>query len=90
MSVATNTGRNQSGGGVTSFPLHAADLTPSDTTEYIEGRQVYVGGAGDVTVEPFYGNNTVTFSLEAGQFVPVVCRRVLATGTTATDLVGIY
>ena len=82
-------GRNQSGGSISSFPTRAEGITPSDSTTYHEGRQVFVGGAGDVTVEPFYGNNTVTFSLEAGQFVPVVVRRVLA-ATTATDLVGVY
>lgn len=89
MAIAPNSGRNQTGGSISSFPTRAEEITPSDSTTYHEGRQVIVGGAGDVTVEPFYGGNTVTFSLEAGQFVPVVVRRVLA-ATTATDLVGVY
>lgn len=88
--MSASNGRNQTGGKVTSFPLHAEAITPSDSIEYGRGRQVFAGDAGEVTVEPFYGNNTVTFSLEAGQYVPVVCRRVLATGTTATGLVGVY
>lgn len=90
MAIAPNSGRNQTGGNITSFPTRAEDITPSDTTVYNDGRQVFVGGAGDVAVEPFYGQNTVTFTLEAGQLVPVVCRRVLATDTTATGLVGVY
>lgn len=89
--MASKSKRTAPGGGViTQFPTRAEAVTPSDTTEYDLGIAVYVGGAGDVVVEPFHGGNTVTFSPSAGDMLPVLCRRVLATGTTATDIKGIY
>ena len=89
-SVAPRSSRNQAGGTVTSFPLRAVTISPSNSIIHSQGIQVFVNGAGDVRVEPFYGGNTVTFTVEPGQLIPVVCRRVLSTGTTATGLIGLY
>jgi len=59
----------------------AADL-PNDT------RWLIVGVAG--TVKLTDGKGAVdTFTLPAGVF-PILARRIWATGTTATGLVGIY
>jgi len=71
------------------FPEKAEAVTPSDTTVF-EASSIYVGGAGNVAVEPLDGGNTVTFVMLAGSVVPVRVRRVLATGTTATSLVRVY
>ena len=62
-------------------------ITPNDATRlYAVG--VYVGGEGDVAVEGEDGE-TVTFTLvPAGSLLPIRVNRVLATGTTATNLVG--
>lgn len=69
----------------------AAIVTPSDSTDLAVGcRAIYVGGAGDVTGIT-RGNSTVTFkNLPAGSVLPVGFRRILATGTTATFLLGLY
>lgn len=90
----------KTGGLVTAFPMRAFNITASDETEYEGGVGVFVGAAGDVTVEPVsgaggmapsgYSDTTVTFWLEAGALVPVTVKRVLSTGTTATELVAIY
>jgi hypothetical protein len=90
----------KTGGMITAYPARAFNIVASDTTEYPGGVAVYVGGAGDVVVEPIsgaggqaptgYSDTTVTFTLEAGQFVPVTVKRVLATGTDATAMVAIY
>lgn len=81
----------QGGGTITSYPDRAFDLTPSDVEEFTEAAVcVYVGSSGDVVVEPWRGDNTVTFSMSTGEFVPVAVRRVLSTGTTATGLIGVY
>lgn len=85
----SNVSNIPSGAAITGFPTRAVEITPSDTTTYDTGIMVYVGSDGDVVVEPFAGGNTVTFTVAAGSFVPVTCRRVLA-ATTATDLVGVY
>ena len=84
---------------VTGFPLYAKAITPHATnplTDY-NGRNadqyVYVGVAGNVAVVPSGNTDAqpVTFvGLAAGSFVPVKCRKVLVTGTTATSLIGVY
>ena len=81
--------RTPAGGAITAFPARAEAVTPSDTTTYPLGIAIYVGGDGDVSVEPLEGGNVVVFSMTAGQVVPVTVRRVLA-ATTATGLVGLY
>lgn len=82
--------RNPSKGTITSFPLRAMDVTPDDNVIYEGGLQIQATGAGDVTVQPYMGGNTITFTLPDGGWVPVVVARVLAAGTTATDLKGVY
>lgn len=84
---------------VTIFPPSAKDITPHATnllTDYNDdpvNMYVYVNGAaGNVECHPA-GNpdgETIVFALEVGQFAPVACKRVLAAGTTATGLVGIF
>lgn len=90
----------KTGGMVTAFPMRGFNITASDATEYEGGVAVYAGGDGDVTVEPIngaggmapdgYSDTTLTFTLVAGDFVPVTVKRVLATGTTATGLIAVY
>jgi len=65
-------------------PNSAADLTTFC-------RALYIGGAGNVRVTTT-GGDTVTFTgLQAGQVLPVACRRVLgAPDTTATLIVALY
>ena len=64
----------------------AADVTPSDSTN---GRfvptTIFVGVEGDVKVETASGTQ-VTFKSFSG-FLPCLVKRVLATGTTATDII---
>ena len=65
-------------------------ITKSDTTTYSPAlRQIYVGSAGNVAVEDVNGN-TVTFtSVPTGFYLtPFFVSKVLATGTTASALVG--
>jgi hypothetical protein len=70
------------------FPLNAFNITPDDDKQYAGGVAVFVNGGGDVTVEPLGGGAPVTYSLDSGAWVGVMCRKVLASGTTATGLVG--
>jgi hypothetical protein len=64
-------------------------VTPSNTLDLERLTDaVYIGGDGNLAVA--LENNVVqTFNgLVAGQIVPVVARRVQATGTTATNLLA--
>ncbi len=77
----------------------AKSVTPSDTvnianpasTEEAQlGCSLYVGGAGDVTVE-MVGGDVVRFAgVAAGQFLPIQVIRVNATLTTATNIVALW
>lgn len=70
---------------------NAVSITPSDSSDLSPWiRALYIGGAGNVSVITA-GGQTVTFSgLPAGTILPLHIRRVNATGTTATSLVGLY
>lgn len=66
-------------------------VTPDDNTdvEFIT-RYLYIGGAGDVSLVT-KGGSTLTFSgLTAGTLLPVRVSRVMATGTTATNILALY
>lgn len=67
-------------------------VTPSDTTVYNPPlRGLYVGGTGNVAVVAASDTSSVTLNtVPAGTFVPVIASKVLATGTTATNIVGYY
>jgi hypothetical protein len=65
-------------------------ITPSDTDDLPAGRTaaIFVGTAGTVAVQDQAGN-TVSFTAPVG-VLPIAVKRVLATGTTATNLVALY
>lgn len=65
-------------------------ITPSDTVGFTaSARGVYVGVGGTVIVRT-PRNTVITFlNVPQGAVLPVECTRVNATGTTATNLVGL-
>lgn len=67
------------------------EITPSDTEDLEEvTRGLFVGGIGDVKVD-MAGVGTITFvGLAAGIVHPFQVKRVYATDTDATDIVGVY
>lgn len=66
-------------------------IDPDDDNDLAVGATaVYIGGAGNLKVTTSLGQ-TVTFSgLAAGTVLPVRVKRVFATDTTATLLIGLY
>lgn len=67
---------------------HALAVTPSDGTDLPHvTRALYVGGAGDVAAVLKDGTSVTFVGMGAG-WHPVRVARVLATGTTASDIVG--
>jgi hypothetical protein len=76
----------------------AAAVTPSNTVDIPSvsggtsnnGCVLYVGGAGNLTVDTV-GGDTVTFTgILGGSFIPVQVTRVYATGTSATSIVALW
>jgi hypothetical protein len=76
--------------GVNSPAYTGFSVTPNDSTDLTEvTRAVYVGASGAVSVVMASGQ-TVTFAaVAASTLLPIRVRRILATGTTATNLVGL-
>lgn len=69
---------------------HAVAVTKSDTTELAPTQALFVGGAGNVAVLTV-GGETVTFTgVIAGSILPVRVTKVLAAGTTATNITAIW
>lgn len=66
-----------------------AAVTPSNTT-VISARALYIGGAGNVAVTALDGSTATFTSVPAGTILPVVVTKVMATGTTATNIVALY
>lgn len=66
-------------------------IAKSDTAELaFVTTGVYVGGAGDVAVKDRVSGDTVVFvAVPAGTLLPIRVGRVMATGTSATNLVGL-
>lgn len=64
-------------------------ITPSDTVDFAYPvRGVYVGVTGNVAVVDRNGTAVTYVAVPAGSVIPICARRVNATNTTATSLVG--
>jgi hypothetical protein len=70
---------------------HAEEVTTSDTVDLaFTSRSLYIGTSGDVTVLMAGTGAQITFSSVPVGTLPVSVTRVLATGTTAQDIVALY
>lgn len=72
-------------------PTRWLAVTPSDTA-YLEPYPValHIGGDGNVAMEGEDGNSEVFQGLTAGSILVGQPRRVLSTGTTATNIIALY
>ena len=78
------------GPGLDSPATNADAVIPADGADLgFVSRALYIGGGGDVRAT-MLGGQVVTFkALAAGSILPVRVARVMATGTTATHIVGL-
>lgn len=75
-------------GQITNGYSSAVAITTSDTV--IQGYSaIYVGGAGNITIQQAAGTSVLFTAVPVGSILPVNCVRVMATGTSATALVGL-
>jgi hypothetical protein len=90
MSAAVNYSRLYESG-VSGPAGNAFAITPNDDNEITAvTRAIYIGVEGDLRVT-MLGGQTVTFvGLGAGILHAIRVIKVHATGTTATDIVGVY
>lgn len=80
------------GSGWSSPARNAFAITPSDSADLaFLTRGIYVGGAGNLSVILADDTDPVSFvGVLAGTLLALRAKRVRATGTTATSLVGVY
>lgn len=75
-------------------PIRGIAVTPSDTANLPYGspcRYIYVGGAGNVALQLANDTAPITFiAVPVGTILPAMAIKVLATGTTATNLLALY
>jgi len=71
---------------------HAVAVTPNDSTDLANTtRALYVGVSGDIVAIMAEDDSSVTFKgVGSGAVLPLRVKRILATGTTATDIVALY
>ncbi len=66
-------------------------VTPSDSDDLVQtSRALYVGTGGTVVVRAHDGTEASYVGVPTGLILPVRAVRVLATGTTASDIVAMY
>lgn len=69
----------------------ATAITPTDGTgtQFQQCRALYIGTTGNLVVEMASGNQVTLNSVPVG-IIDIQVHRVLATGTTATNIVALY
>jgi hypothetical protein len=69
----------------------AFEITPSDATNLAHvTRGLWVGTLGDIRLVTAAGDTVTLVAVAAGLVHPIRVRQVLVSGTTASDIVGIY
>jgi len=68
----------------------AIAITPSDSTDLsVIVRGLFIGGTGNLTVN-MSGGSVTFYNVQQGTVLPIRVTRVFATGTTATNILGLY
>ena len=76
--------------GLTSPALTAEEITPDNGAALSHvTRALYVGQTGNVRVLTAEGDVVTFANMQGGGLYPIRVAQVFATGTTATDLVGL-
>ena len=76
---------------LTSPVTDAEAVTPNDTSDLAHvTRALYVGVGGELSVQMLSGDLITLSNVQPGVVYPIRVRRIMATGTTAAALVGMY
>jgi len=75
--------------GTPTLALSATAVTPDDAAIIPTTKALYVGTIGDLTVVLSQDTAPVTFVDVVG-WIPVMAQMVMATDTTATDILALY
>ena len=76
--------------GIDGPATHGFGITPNNDTTLAEvTRALYIGSAGDVALLFASGASVTLSNVPAGTLLPVRVQRVLASGTTASAIIGL-
>jgi hypothetical protein len=65
-------------------------ITPNDGADLAKyTRALYIGVSGDVKVDMIDGGTGIVFKAVAVGILPIAVKRVYATGTAATNIIGL-
>ena len=79
------------GGGIESPATGGEAVTKHDSTDFTNvSRAIYVGGAGDVAAVMADGTVLTFSAVPAGTLLPIRCKRINSTNTTATLMLALY
>lgn len=67
-----------------------AAVTPHDTTNFPPCRALYVGTGGNLVAVDLNGTAVTFVTVQSGSVLPIQCRRVNSTNTTASNIVALY
>jgi hypothetical protein len=77
------------GGDMNSPSTNAVAVTPSDTVPFATAcRRLWVGGTGAITFLTLSGASVTYTGVPSGSYLMVRATQVMATGTTATNIVA--
>lgn len=72
-----------------SCAVNCIAITPADSDLVQPVRALYIGGSGNLKISDSGGGAVTFVGAVAGTILPVMAKRVWATGTTATNIVGL-
>lgn len=76
--------------GLTAPASRATNVTPDDNNDLSQfTRGLYVGQPGSLRVRTVSGDEATFENMLGGVFYPIRVERVFATGTTATNIIGL-
>lgn len=88
--MPTNIDQQQNFLGIDAPARRMFSIVPDDNNDLaLSTRGVYIGGAGNLHVVTTEGDNETAVGLLGGSVYPFRVRRVLSTGTTATNIMGL-
>lgn len=87
--MSTTTPATHTGAAATAPAGYGVAVTPSDSVVIQMTRALYVGVGGNIRVTDI--NDNVTYvNVPSGSILPIQVSKVLATSTTATNIVALY
>ena len=76
--------------GLTAPAIRAEAIVPNDGADLIRAtRAIFVGQTGNLRLRTVGGDIVTLANVQGGVIYPLRADRVLATGTTASDIVGL-